>query len=283
MYKNKLIYIEQYFLKESKWHASEYPLQIVKSLNSDGWDLEIICGDKPYRSDVYNFSFNFGYKVNLIKSIKLNNQNLSKLINDIYFSFKTFFLLLRIQKYNLIITQTNPPSIIFIVYLISLIRRIDYVIVAMDIYPDVFFETYKNIKNNLIKNFIYYLFSNVYRKATNIISIGDKMTEVLIKKGVREENIKKIYNWDPFCNSQINSYRTLKNRPRFLESKILILYIGNFGTAHDWLSIAQAIQLSDLKPSQIKILFISKGRELSNLKKYIKIKNWMIFLYLSHL
>ena len=91
MYKNKLIYIEQYFLKESKWHASEYPLQIVKSLNSDGWDLEIICGDKPYRSDVYNFSFNFGYKVNLIKSIKLNNQNLSKLINDIYFSFKTFF------------------------------------------------------------------------------------------------------------------------------------------------------------------------------------------------
>ena len=73
-----------------------------------------------------------------------------------------------------------------------------------------------------------------------------------------------------FCNSQINSYRTLKNRPRFLESKILILYIGNFGTAHDWLSIARAIQLSDLKPSQIKILFISKGRELSNLKKYIK-------------
>ena len=154
-------------------------------MNSDGWDLEIICGINLIDL-MYTTFFNFGYKVNLIKSIKLNNQNLSKLINDIYFSLK-LFLLLRIQKYNLIITQTNPPSIIFIVYLISLIRRIDYVIVAMDIYPDVFFETYKNIKNNLIKNFIYYLFSNVYRKATNIISIGDKMTEVLIKKGVREK------------------------------------------------------------------------------------------------
>lgn len=273
MYKKKIIYIEQYFFREPNWNASEYPFQIVRALNDDGWDLEVICGDKPYRSNEYTFFDKFSYEINLIKSIKLNNQNLSKLINDIYFSLKTFYLLLKIKKYDLLISQTNPPSIIFIIYLISLIRNVDYVIVAMDIYPDVFFKTFKNIKNNLIKNFIYFLFDNVYRKASNVISIGEKMTEVLIKKGVREKNIKKIYNWDPFCNLQINSYRSIKNRPNLLKSEILILYLGNFGTAHDWLSISKAIEKSDLKPSEIKILFISQGRELSNLKKYIKDKN----------
>ena len=273
MRENKFIYIEQYFLKEEKWQASEYPRQIVKSLLNDNWKAEVICGSKPYRDSKYLNQGSKSYKINLLNLLSIKNSVFSKLLNDVIFSAKSFLILLKRNDYNLIICQTNPPSIILVLYLISLLKKIEYIIVAMDIYPDVFFETYKANKLKILKELTYFLFGKAYRKASKVISLGDKMTEKLISKGVYKKSISRIYNWEPFFDSKINIYKNQISKPAFLESDVLITYIGNFGTAHEWLSLVKAIRKSKLKPSQIKFLFISQGRELNNLKRYLKLKN----------
>ncbi len=273
MRQNKFIYLEQYFLKEKKWQASEYPRQIVECLLNDGWIAEVICGSKPYRDRKYIFQERQSYKINLLKLLFIKNNILSKLVNDFCFSVKSFFILLKRKNYNLVICQTNPPIIVLVVYLISFLKKIDYIIIAMDIYPDVFFETYKNKKLKIFKALSFFIFGKAYKKASKVISLGEKMNEKLIKKGVYKRNIKRIYNWEPFFDAKNNIYKKQTRKPDFLKSNVLITYIGNFGAAHEWRSLVKAIKKSELKPSQLKILFVSQGRELANLKRYLKQEN----------
>ena len=277
MIENKFIYLEQYFLKEKKWQASEYPRQIVECLINDNWKAEVICGAKPYRDSNYLYQDSHSYKINLLKLLSIKNNILSKLLNDIFFSLKSFLILLKRNDYKLIICQTNPPTIVLVVYLISFLKKIDYIIIAMDIYPDVFFETYKNKKLKFVKKFIYFIFGKAYKKASKVVSLGEKMTEKLTQKGVYKKNIRRIYNWEPFLDSKHNMYKNQIRKPSFLKSNVLITYIGNFGTAHEWRSLVKAIKKSELKPSQLKFLFVSKGRELNNLKRYLKLENMSNF------
>ena len=282
--KTKLIFIEQFFHPEG-WSGADIPKEIVLALLKDGWDITVFCGDrpyvKPYRNDK---NLNKKFKNIKIKKIKIPfNQTkfFKKIINQIIFSLEVFFQILIKKDSELIVLQTNPPLIVVIIALISWIKKNPFIIISMDIYPDVLIKTKDKKYSYLIKFFLNPIFKYSYKKADKVIALGNQMQKILIKKNVDNSKIKIIPNWATGDLKVIKSHSQNKLYKEWgIFSKIRIIYSGNLGIAHDWETLLKALRISKLPPKDIQIIFISNGKRIKDAMAYSNkflFKNSVIF------
>ena len=147
--KPKLIFVEQFFHPEG-WSGADIPKEIVHQLNQDKWDVKVFCGDRQYvKPEKENLIFNERLQNIAINKIHIplkQNSFSKKIFNQIYFSFIVFIILLFSKKPALIVSQTNPPLIVVFIALISKLKNIPYIIIAMDVYPEVLIKSFnKNL------------------------------------------------------------------------------------------------------------------------------------------
>lgn len=268
--KKELLIIEQYFYPDG-WSGTQYPINIAEKLISEGWKVKVLCGDKPY----INKNFYEGdprEKGIMIDYIKLpfNQKKIFfKLINHIIFSLISFIKITLGRKPKLIVVFTNPPPIITIVFLIKIIFKIPYVIVAMDLYPEVLLNNLSKNKSYLFDKILSPLFDISYRSANKIVSLGEAMSFKLNNKGIKMSKISIIRNW-AIGNLEIKKAPNELSKKWNIKSKVTLLYSGNLGVAHEWETLLEALKISKLKPNELTILFVTSGERIEKAKIYAK-------------
>ncbi len=266
----ELLLIEQYFFPDG-WSGAQYPINIAEKMVSEGWEVKVICGDLPYVN--YNLYKNDprdkGVIIEYIKLPVSQNNAFLKLINQIYFSFICLLKIIFNKKPNLIISLTNPPPIIIIVFLAKKIFKIPYIVIAMDLYPEVLLKNLSNTISTILNYLITPIFNAAYRSASRVVSLGESMSIKLRSKGISKNKIVIIKNWG------LGDFKTIKAPNKIskdwnISSEFTLLYSGNLGVAHEWETLLQALKLSKLKPDQLKILFVSSGTRIKQAKDFAK-------------
>ena len=207
-----------------------------------------------------------------------------RLINSLLFSLKIGVnLLIDRNQDDLIIYTTEPPFLLFVALIISFLKKKSFILILYDIYPDVISKL--NYLNDF--NFLIVLWNKInaisYEKAKNIIVLSESMKTNLVNKFPSLKNkISIIPSW--VDHKKIKPLA--KNENWFIEKynlrkKFIVLYSGNQGRCHDFITIIDSAKILKSDPNII-FIFIGNGaqnRRIKDLILKLELDNFLLLPY----
>lgn len=210
-----------------------------------------------------------------------NNGFFKRIIDYVSYAFTSFIFGLFIKK-DLIIA-TSPQFFTAISgRMLSLFKRIPWVMEVRDLWPDSIAAVGSMNKNSKSFKILKKIENHLYKTASKIIVVTDSFKNYLInehqilpekigvfKNGIIINNLNK-----PILNDVIALKESL-----CLENKIIISYIGTHGLAHGLKFILESI--SKISNQNLHFLFIGDGAEKETLIKYSKTLDSKNFTFLK--
>ena len=245
----RLFEFARYFVRQGEQVSvmtaiPNYPDGIVpEKYRGSFFYAEEMDGVKVYRSYVLPASNRFPGK---------------RMIGFIIFLVTTVINSFRIKgNFDLVLASTPPVTSPVIGWILSKVRRAKFVIEIRDLQPESS-EEFGNLKQSLftkaLKKFMYAL----YRKADQIVSVTDGITEYVKALGVASTAVATIKSGvsNEFFDADSNGIRKRYG----WEDKFLILHAGSLGWAHAHeTSIEAARRLVD--HPDIQFVFVGDGQK----------------------
>lgn len=210
-----------------------------------------------------------------------NNGFFKRIMDYVSYAFTSFIFGLFIKK-DLIIA-TSPQFFTAISgRMLSLFKRIPWVMEVRDLWPDSIAAVGSMNKNSKAFKILKKIENHLYKTASKIIVVTDSFKNYLInehkilpekigvfKNGIIINNLNK-----PKLNDVIALKESLG-----LENKIVISYIGTHGLAHGLKFILDSI--SKISNQNLHFLFIGDGAEKQKLIRYSKTLDSKNFTFLK--
>lgn len=276
-YHNK-IFIATEFFSSSQNSTGYFWDKLIHKFESEGWIVNLIA---PYYGDV---EINEGAKSVIYDFFKINKKKgdgfLVRLLIQLYIVFKFLKkIIFRKNTGELFLTGTNPALLLFFMPLLKKMKKIKWILLVHDVYPDNLVAAGFIKRNNLIYKIFYKYYLFVYASADKIFVIGRDMRENIEGKVKDRNRIFYVPNWVGSEDiSVINKKDSLILKELGWEDKKVFQFFGNFGKLQGLNNIIAAINKIDR--DDICFLFIGDGTERGLIEEFIKNnKNGNIFYY----
>ena len=230
---------------------------------------------KYYKNGGILVSGNFGNlkvisKLKIKKAPKYNRSNkFLKFISWIKYTFYALLFILSLKNDDIVLISSNPPILGFCFYPILRIKKIKYLILIYDIYPDVLIsDKIFSLNNFLVK--LWFKANNIlYKNSELVLTIGESMLKN-IKNKYKIDNISFLQPYVDTKSIRPLSYKENIFAPEYIDKeKFVIMYSGNMGYSHDMQTVLKAARLLK-KNLKICFLFIGHGPGFDEVKKFIK-------------
>ncbi len=177
--------------------------------------------------------------------------------------FKYIFFVIKWSKksklnFDLVFVSSNPAIGPILGLYFKIKKKIPYIVLVWDIYPNVIEVSITNIFVKPLIKIWYFINKYIYRNADSIITIGNTMSET-IKNDYLKENLQIdiIPNWaDPEFIKPIDKQDNPFIKKHNLNDKLVVLYSGKMGLGHDLDTILKAAKGLE---SYIDIIFLFVG------------------------
>lgn len=181
---------------------------------------------------------------------------------------------LRGDRYDVAICLTTPPFIAFVGLLLRAVRGTRVVYWLMDVYPDVMIAHGMIRERGLLHRLLRRLHASVLRRVDATIALGRCMKQRLVEQGAAEAGIDVVPVWsvsddapdaDQPRPDDSNAYR----RQWGVGDRLLVMYSGNFGLAHDvdtFLEAASRMTGDD----RIRFAFIGGGKRKPEVERFVE-------------
>jgi colanic acid biosynthesis glycosyl transferase WcaI len=188
-------------------------------------------------------------KISRVWHTRFKRQNLvGRLFNELTFCISTFIEILKRSPPDVILVVSSPPFLPLFISFVARLKRIPYLYVMLDVFPDVAVKMGVLEDGSFVVRFWEWLSTTALRRANRIVVLGRCMTEIIKQKlGSRKVPIDVIHNW----SDKNTMYPVVNNANPFFEShpylrgKFIALYSGNLGRFQDFetiLKTAEAMQ-----------------------------------------
>jgi glycosyltransferase involved in cell wall biosynthesis len=187
--------------------------------------------------------------------------------------FLHLFWGLRDKDADFIFVSSTPPIIGIVGALLHKLKRIPFIYVVQDIFPDSLVNTGLSYKGSLAWKVGRIIENFSYRNATRIIVISESFRQNLLMKQVPEDKIKVIPNWiDTKQVFPVSRENNMLFKKFSLDPKnFYITYCGNIGHTQNLnLLLKVAKRLESI--SDIMIVLLGDGAYLSELLQEIEMK-----------
>lgn len=211
--------------------------------------------DKLPKSEVYQ-----GVHIRRMCSTQFDKNRLwGRLLNGFTFSLAVLFRLLFSRKHKVILATSNPPFLLWVAWLIAVVKRTPYVLLIHDIYPHVAVKLGYMKDGGIIMRLWEWLNRKAYRRASAIIVLGERMRTIVQEACSALLPIYVIHSW---ADGTLIRPRRKEDNPfalkHNLQGKIVVLYSGNLGQAHKLETLIEAAdRLRDLE--DLTFLFVGEG------------------------
>ena len=267
-----LIIVNQYFPPD---FASTGQLieELTNSLRDENFNLKVLTGMPAYK-----FNKKFAKPLEKRKQTIIIRSKLSRIIpkkfkgkifNSIFFCLRVLTHLLVLNKKNhLILYTTEPAYLPVFAWFYHKIKRIPYIILIYDIFPEILNDLKLMNQDNII--------IKIWKKL-NKLSF-DSSKEIIVLSSAMKNKIhnnyliptKKINNIPSWADEKSIYYHP-KSKNNFLkkhklEKYFIVLYSGNQGRCHDFNTLLNAAKILKNK-KDILFLFVGDGFQNESLKK----------------
>lgn len=175
-----------------------------------------------------------------------NKNNLfSRIFGQLRLTFQFVNIIIRCSKPgDILFIGTNPTLLLIICPLIKYIRKLKWVVLVHDVYPENLVPAKILKKNSIIYHALKILFSRVYGAADRLIVIGRDMEKLIRSKVKRPDVVHFIPNWAP--QNTVASFSRLASpllKDLDWDDKIVFQFFGNIGRLQGIEELLQAISL----------------------------------------
>lgn len=242
---NKRLYIiNQHYYPELASTAQVFQ-EIAEYFVTIGYDVTVIAGLPFYHGNV-SAEYESITKLNGVKIKRLWNTTFNKSsffgksMNLLTFQISLLvFALLHICRSSIVMVGTNPPLAIVSAVLAAILKGFKLISVVQDLYPDILISSGYSDGRSLP----YILLSKVMRWSFNqchiIVTISEDMKKY-IQTTYRAKKVHVINNMVIGNVFPVNNYQ-LKEKSG-LTSKLVVMYSGNFGVAHEYYTLFGAVR-----------------------------------------
>jgi glycosyltransferase involved in cell wall biosynthesis len=269
----KMILVEQYFYPDG-WGGAEIPRDISIALRSAGIEIDVLCGTEQYApmdpASTVQDPRTVGVNILRIPRLLPGSVRRGKMLRVLWFCFCALPVLLLRRRVDLIATQTNPPLIIPTIAAVAALRRIPFIIIAQDIYPDILFASGMTASGSWAGRALRRLFSWAYRRAHTVVALGPVMERRILAKGVNPKRIVTISNW---ATGEVRREHHDENPLRIewgLQDRFVVLYSGNAGIGHEFDTFLDGLLRASALHPNLTAVFIGSGARLGEIRERVQ-------------
>jgi colanic acid biosynthesis glycosyl transferase WcaI len=229
----RILLINQFFWPDQA-ATSQMLGDLAQGLADRGHEVHAICSDAGYSKAATCAAP--PVTIHRIKCLPFMRGRIGRILCYLSFYIGAAFLGLFVPRADLVITLTTPPLISLLGTLIKMLRGSRHFIWEMDVYPDVAIDLNYFAAGGVADRVTGVLADFSRRRADGIVALGECMKDRLVRRGIPAGKISVADNW---ANGQdIYPVRRLGGG----EGRLVLLYSGNFGLAHDFETLAGAIR-----------------------------------------
>ena len=167
--------------------------------------------------------------------------------------------LLRLPRHDVVVTLTTPPLIAATGLLARTFKRSRLVCWIQDLYPEVAIAFGALRPRSLAARTMAAISRAVLHRADGVVALGEAMRARCVAAGARPERVAVIPNW-----SDAAAVRPVPHAENPLRgelagaARIVVMYSGNMGHAHDMATLLEAAQLLGDR-ADIRFVFAGDG------------------------
>ena len=181
--------------------------------------------------------------------------------------------LFTLPRHHIVMALTTPPLIGLLALAACRARRMRFVALVQDVYPDVGVALGTFKKGSLLTRMLDALNRLVLRHADRVIVLGECMREVVESKlsdGAARSRVDVIHNWadgekiGPLGSDEANPFVTEQD----LSERFVVLFSGNFGRVNDFLTPLEAARLLKER-TDIAFVLVGDGAKGFEIREFI--------------
>ena len=228
--------------------------ELAEALAREGWSVTVLAaggGKVDPRSSQRN-----GVTVHRVRGLPFTRASLVRRALS-YLSLYPALLwrALRLPRHDVTVTLTDPPLLLVLGPWIRLFKRGRLVHWAQDVYPEVAEELGVLRRRGLGARVLRAFSSWSLRRHHHVVAVGRCMKERLLARGLPAEAVSVIPNWAV-------GFSSVPVAPVVAEGPLTVLYSGNFGLAHPFASIIEAVRKLDGAAAPVRFIFAGSGPRL---------------------
>jgi len=270
MNKPEIIFVEQYYYPEG-WGGAQIPRDITISWARHGWGVRVLCGTEQYADaggEPIEDPRQYGVVICKIPRFLGADVRRARILRQLWFCLAALPRLLFGGRPRAMVTQTNPPLCVALLALVAALRRCPLIIIAQDLYPEVLFAHGMLNRRKLGARLLSALFGWAYRRADAVVSLGSRMTERLVEKGVSSEKICRISNWSTGDTAVARSEDNPLLTEWRLRGTFVLVYSGNFGAAHDCETLLRGFARAHELVAELRLVLIGGGTKIAEARRW---------------
>jgi len=268
----QVLFIEQFYYPEG-WGGAELPRDITMHLARHGYRVEVICGSDQYApldGPAGPDPAEAGVTVRRISRLFGGDIHHHKLLRQLWFYAGLVPRLLFRRRPDLFVTQTNPPLTVPLVAAAAWLLRRPYVVIAMDVYPDVIVAHGALPAHGPVTGLLGSVFRRAYRGACRIVALGPVMAQRLVGKGIDAARIVEICNWSTGAAGIVRGDCNRLRSEWGLDGRFVLLYSGNLGIGHEFETLLRAVASSRAELPDLRLVVIGKGSRLDEVRLLVE-------------
>ena len=272
---NHIRILSQYFYPDVA-STGQLLTELAIGLEEKGISVNVITAKPTYagKLDAPKREIFHSVKIRRLRAIRMNkNSKKGQIFNSVSFFIRAFFHLLSSRSKTPVLIVSNPPFLPMMGYLMYLVRRIKYIILIHDVFPEKAIKLNYIKENGLLSKFWKFWDKKSLQHASSVIVISETMKQNLANKFqqysiVDSEKLKVIHNWAD--ENFIKPIRESDNKfvkENSLEGKYIVQYSGNLGASYELEVIVEAA--GKTLNEDIFYLFIGDGVKKHKLLKMV--------------
>ncbi len=253
----RILLINQFFWPDSA-ATSQLLTDLAIEMAARGHEAHAICADAGYA--LASAGSPPPVTVHRVKAAPFRRGTLGRVVSYASFYVGAARLALTLPRADLVLTLTTPPLISLVGTALKRLRGGSHFIWEMDVYPDVAVSLRYIAAGGVLDRAIGLVADFSRRRADGIIALGECMRDRLQGRGIAAEKIQVAHNWA--------DGDAIQPVPRPGDSqKLVVLYSGNLGLAHDIDTIAGAM-LALKEDDRFRFVFTGGGPRRAELQAF---------------
>ena len=265
----RIRFVEQFYYPDG-WGGAELPRDVTGYLAQNGFHVEVVCGSEQYApvtGDPGEDPRTLGVRILRVPALLKGDIHAHKLLRQLWFYAGLVPKLFFRRPPDLFASQTNPPAAVPLVALAARMWRKPYLLIAMDIYPEVLIAHGALPAGRAPARLLTWIFRTAYRSARCVVALGPVMARRLIAKGVDARHVTEISNWS---TGKAGIVRGPSNRLRSewgLQDSFVLVYSGNLGIGHEFDTLLAGFARALERCPRLRLVVIGKGSRLDEVTR----------------
>lgn len=258
----RIVAINQYYWPDTA-ATSQLLTDLCEHLAAQGHDVHVVTGRSSYAGSSAALppsEEHRGVKIERVWALTLGRRTLLHRAAD-FASFNASALLgaLRLDGVDAVLTLSTPPFVASLGMAAKALKGARFIYWVQDLYPDLAVALGALREDGRVARTASLLSSQILSHADAVVALGGRMREHLVARGAHPDRTVVIDNWSdgqaiaplrPSDNPLRRAWNTLE--------KFCVMYSGNFGLAHDFVTLNGAFARLGQRP-ELDLVLVGDG------------------------